>query len=86
MIERKFWSPSITSQFRICPIPFHFDTYRGCQYGCIYCFARDFIEFQRRNAKTEQEKRQSFLVGNSPQGLQKWINKVKDSEYNYKKA
>lgn len=86
MVERNFWSPSITSQFRICPIPFHFDTYRGCQYGCIYCFARDFIEFQRRNAKTEQEKRQSFLVGNSPQGLQKWINKVNDSEYNYKKA
>ena len=86
MIERKFWSPSITSQFKICPIPFHFDTYRGCQYGCIYCFARDFIEFQRRNANSEQEKRQSYLVGNSPQGLQKWVDKVNNSTYNYKKA
>lgn len=86
MIERKFWSPSITTQFRICPIPFHFDTYRGCQYGCIYCFARDFIEFQRRNAKNEQERRQSYLVGNSPQGLQKWIEKVVNSDYNYAKG
>lgn len=85
MIERKFWSPSVTSQFRICPIPFHFDTYRGCSYGCIYCFARDFIEFSRRN-KDEKHRKQSFLEGNSPQGLRKWIEKVNTSEYNYKDA
>lgn len=84
-VLRKFWSPSVTSQFRICPIPFHFDTYRGCHYGCIYCFARDLIEFQRRNR--EQNKRhQAYLEGNSPQGLQKWIDKVNAKEYDYSKA
>lgn len=86
MIERKFWCPSVTSQFRVCPIPFHFDTYRGCQYGCIYCFARDFIEFQRRNAKLEEQRKQSYLVGNNPVGLQKWIDKVMSSDYNYSKG
>lgn len=84
-ITRKFWSPSVTSQFRICPIPFHFDTYRGCQYGCLFCFARDFIQFQRRKREGAQSK-QSFLEGNSPIGLQKWIDKVNSKEYNYKKA
>lgn len=84
-VLRKFWSPSVTSQFRICPIPFHFDTYRGCHYGCIYCFARDLIEFQRRNR--EQNKRhQAYLEGNSPQCLQKWIDKVNAKEYDYSKA
>ena len=84
-IERKFWSPSVTSQFRICPIPFHFDTYRGCHYGCLFCFARDFIQFQRRN-REEAKSHQSYLEGNSPEGLQKWIDKVNSSEYNYNKA
>lgn len=85
IVERRFWSPSVTSQFRICPIPFHFDTYRGCNYGCIYCFARDFIEFSRRN-KDEKYRKQSFLEGNSPQGLKKWIKKAMLSEYDYSKA
>lgn len=84
-ISRKFWSPSVTSQFRICPIPFHFDTYRGCQYGCLFCFARDFIQFARRNKEGEKST-QHWLEGNSPSGLQKWIDKVNASDYNYQKA
>lgn len=84
-IQRKFWKPSVTSQFRICPIPFHFDTYRGCAYGCIYCFARDFIEFSRRKKEGIQSK-QSFIEGNSPTGLKKWIEKVVNSDYNYERA
>lgn len=84
-IVRRFWSPSVTSQFRICPIPFHFDTYRGCHYGCLFCFARDFIEFQRRK-KEGIESRQAYIEGNSPEGLQKWIDKVLAKEYNYKRA
>lgn len=74
-ITRKFWSPSVTSQFCVCPIPFHFDTFRGCSYGCLFCFARDFIEFSRRNQDADKRK-QSYLEGNSPEGLQKWIDKV----------
>lgn len=84
-VKRKFWSPSVTTQFRICPIPFHFDTYRGCHYGCLFCFARDLIEFQRRN-RDEKQRRQAWLEGNSPEGLQRWIDKVNASDYNYKKA
>lgn len=84
-ITRRFWSPSVTSQFRVCPIPFHFDTYRGCHYGCIYCFARDFIEFSRRN-KSGKESHQAFLEGNSPEGLRKWVEKASNSCYDYSKA
>lgn len=85
LVTRRFWAPSITSQFRICPVPFHFDTYRGCHYGCIYCFARDFIQFSRRN-KEKKHQTQAWLEGNSPSGLQKWIDKVNASDYDYTKA
>ena len=85
-ISRNFWRPSVTSQFCVCPIPFHFDTYRGCSYGCLFCFARDFIEFSRRNQDADKRK-QSYLEGNDPKGLQKWIDKVIASDgYDYTKA
>ena len=85
-ISRNFWRPSVTSQFCVCPIPFHFDTYRGCSYGCLFCFARDFIEFSRRNQDADKRK-QSYLEGNSPEGLQKWIDKVMaTTDYDYTKA
>jgi len=84
-IERHFWAPSVTSQFCVCPIPFHFDTYRGCQYGCLFCFARDFIRFARRN-KTGDERRQVYIEGNSPEGLAKWCEKVIHSRYDYTDA
>jgi len=44
---RRFWPPSLTSQFLICPVPFHVDSYRGCVHNCTYCFARDFTTFHR---------------------------------------
>lgn len=75
----------MTSQFRVCPVPFHFDTYRGCTYGCLFCFARDFIVFSRRNAD-ESRRRQSFLEGNSPKGLERWCEKVINGGYDYTKA
>ena len=84
-VERKFWSPSVTSQFCVCPIPFHFDTYRGCQYGCLFCFARDFIRFARRG-KTGKERGQTYIEGNSPEGLEKWCDKVLHSRYDYTDA
>jgi len=84
-IPRKFWHPSVTTQFCVCPVPFHFDTYRGCQYGCLFCFARDFIEFTRRNAD-EKKRKQSWLEGNSAKGLQRWIDKVNAMDYDYTKA
>lgn len=83
MIERKFWKPSITSQFRVCPVPFHMDTYRGCTYGCLFCFARDFIQFSRRNS---EHKTQSYIEGNDPKGFERWINRIFAKEYDYNKA
>ena len=32
---------SLTCQFYHCSVPFRLDTYRGCYYGCVYCFAVD---------------------------------------------
>lgn len=84
-IEKHFWAPSVTSQFTICPIPFHFDTYRGCKYGCLFCFARDFIHFARRN-KEGKERNQSYIEGNSPEGLAKWCKQVARSRYDYSDA
>lgn len=62
MLIRKFWPPSLTSQFPVCPVPFHLDTYHGCRFNCRYCFARDFTTFHRRNrSRTEEE--------NEPEGF-----------------
>ena len=84
-IERQFWAPSVTSQFCICPIPFHFDTYRGCQYGCLFCFARDMTRFARRNGEGDK-RRQAYITGNSPEGLAKWCENVLHSRYDYTDA
>jgi DNA repair photolyase len=81
-IEKKFWEPSVTSQFDVCCIPFHMDTYRGCTYGCKYCFARDFIQFSRRN----KGQNQSYLVGNDVKRFEKWVERALASETNYKKG
>ena len=74
-MEARFWKPSITSQYSLCPIPYHMDTYRGCSFNCSYCFARDFSMFHRRN-KTGKEKEFTYLVGNRPDLLKKWIDKI----------
>ncbi len=84
-VERKFWAPSVTSQFCVCPIPYHFDTYRGCTYGCLFCFARDMIEFARRNQELSHRK-QSYLEGNDPKGLARWVEKTMAMPYDYTKA
>ena len=30
---------AMTQQFRHCGNPFRIDTYKGCDFGCRYCFA-----------------------------------------------
>ena len=30
---------ALTQQFRFCGNPFRLDFYRGCDFGCKYCFA-----------------------------------------------
>lgn len=83
MIKRKFWKPSVTSQFKVCPVPFHCDTYRGCTYGCLFCFARDFIQFSRRNT---EHPIQSYIEGNDPKSFERWINRTINKEFDYTKA
>ena len=83
MIERKFWKPSITSQVRVCPVPFHCDTYRGCTYGCLFCFARDLLQFARRNTDNPS---QSYVVGNDPEKFGRWVDRTLIKEIDYNKA
>ena len=49
-MERKFWHPTMTSQFKVCPIPFHMDTYRGCVYNCRYCLSGDTLILMADNS------------------------------------
>ena len=78
----KFWKPALTSQFSVCPIPFHLDTYRGCIYNCLYCFARDVTTFSRRNQENNSF---TYVEGNRPEKIKSWLDKtIKKVKYDYK--
>ncbi len=79
-LKRQPWKPSLTSQFRNCPIPYHLDTYRGCVYNCRYCFARDLVTFARRKS---DNKSFSYLIGNRADLLDKWIQRILEKNYDY---
>jgi len=32
---------SVTSQYAFCALPLRLDTYKGCSFSCLYCFARN---------------------------------------------
>ena len=70
--EKKYsMIPKVTQQFRHCGNPFRIDCYKGCDFGCLYCFANssnllgrkgwengDFAQLERFMKKcfeTEQE-------------------------------
>ena len=79
MIKRKFWKPSVTSQYKVCPVPYHMDTYRGCTYGCLFCFARDFFQFARRNTDHPV---QTYIEGNDPKAFGRWVERTMAGEEN----
>lgn len=82
-VEKRFWKPTITSQFTHCPVPYHMDSYKGCPYGCVYCFSRDLTQFARRNS---EHKEFSYLVANRPDLFKNWVNRVMSKEeYDYNK-
>jgi DNA repair photolyase len=67
---------TITSQFPFCGLPLRLDSYRGCQFQCGFCFARNRIEeyngltpartgYLRRTFRRAfaEEHKQSGLVG-----------------------
>ena len=38
--DKEYSSPiGLTSQFRFCPNAFRIDMYKGCDFGCSYCFS-----------------------------------------------
>lgn len=82
-VKRQFWKPSLTSQFKICPVPYHMDTYRGCVYNCRYCFARDLVTFARRKS---EHKSFAYLTGNRSDLLNNWIQRTLEKEYDYTKG
>lgn len=82
-MEKRFWKPSITSQFKHCPVPYHMDTYKGCGFGCNYCFSLDLTEFARRNS---EHKEFSYLIGNRADLLKNWIERTLNKDYDYTKA
>jgi len=81
---QKFWKPSLTSQFPVCPIPFHLDPYRGCLFNCRYCFARDLTTFSRRNSANKSF---TYVEGNRPEKIKSWLKRViRKNKYDYKKG
>ncbi len=82
-MDIKFWKPSVTSQFLVCPIPYHMDTYRGCVHNCLYCFARDIVTFSRRNS---EHKDFSYLVGQDVKKFKNWVERtLSKPKYDYSK-
>jgi DNA repair photolyase len=81
---QKFWLPTLTSQYPICPIPFHLDSYRGCVFNCRYCFARDVVTFTRRNTNNKSF---NYIEGNRPEKIKAWLERtIRKEKYDYKKG
>lgn len=76
-------TPKITGTFKVCPIPYKYDTYTGCTFGCKYCFARDIVQFARKTHKNENVNFDKFeyLIGSNPISFKKWVDNTlnKDS-------
>ena len=77
--NRKMNLPWITTQVDICPIPFHYDTYIGCPHGCLYCFARDNVNFRRRKSSLKFNQ----LEFNSVKNFHRKINQYLIKKINY---
>lgn len=43
----------LTGQFKFCPNAFRIDTYRGCNFGCKYCFANTHSSVMGKEVKME---------------------------------
>jgi DNA repair photolyase len=81
-MKPKAWFPSLTSQFTICPVPYHMDTYRGCEYNCVYCFARNFVEFSRRKSGRAF----TDLEPNDPDAFSRWMKSVAGGGIDHRKG
>lgn len=88
MLIKKYWHPTLNGNFEACPIPFRLDTYKGCSYGCVYCFARQVTEYGRSKAKNALEVGSSFsrLEGLDYEKFERWMERTVNSEIDYDKA
>jgi DNA repair photolyase len=55
--------PECGSQILICDIPVRFDTYRGCEHGCAYCFAMRKIDIANISKGEGVEALKNFING-----------------------
>lgn len=74
-------APSVTSQYKVCPIPFKFDTYMGCPFQCVYCFSKITVEFNRKICGSNKK-----LTHISVSAFEKWFDKAMNSAVNYKNS
>lgn len=46
---KQFEALNVSSKFAICGLPIRVDTYKGCSFGCTYCFSnnRKICEFDK---------------------------------------
>lgn len=65
---KEFEALNVSSKFAICGLPIRVDTYKGCSFGCIYCFAnnRKICEFEKSiqvaNLKSLERRLQRIFV------------------------
>lgn len=82
--RQRFFAPTLTTQFEVCPIPFRVDSYNGCPFHCGYCFSTYFTEYARRNNPNPEQRASTYLELNDPVAFEKWIDQtVQLKEYNY---
>ena len=81
-VKQFFWPLSVTSQWLICPVPLHLDTYKGCVHDCVYCFGRDLTNFHRRKQRADFVD----LTANDPDGFKRWMKRVYGRPRDYEQA
>jgi DNA repair photolyase len=85
--RQRFFAPTMTSQFQVCPIPFRVDSYNGCKFSCHYCFSQYFTEYSRRNNPDLSKRASTYLEMNDPVEFEKWLDRVMNlKEYNYNRG
>ncbi len=72
LVKQTFWPPAMTSQWLICPVPLHLDTYKGCLHNCVYCFGRDITNFHRRRQRAGFQD----LTANDPDRFKDWLKGI----------
>lgn len=74
MTKRTDRCPVISSDVGVCPIPFRFDTYTGCTFGCKYCFAASNVEHLRSlHHMDENERKFEYLTCADTKKFESWV-------------